>query len=160
LVSAGYVSRYQKSFFGIGWLRESIQKMGSGAQGREFVQRRLKNFGRQTWCRVSIKKFKAHGARRPLSPYLLVFTLSARHHFILRLSISPPPPALSLTHAWRRRRPVAGGARVSLGSGDHDHGVGHDRRHDASEARRHRSRTSGGVSEVWHGAVVLVPTTA
>jgi hypothetical protein len=84
---------------------------------------------------VSIKKFKACGSRR---------------HFILCLSIFP----LSLAEAAGCRR------RACLPGGGHDHGAGHVCRHSESEVRQRRACTGGGVSEPWHGGVMLVPTTA
>jgi hypothetical protein len=103
-----------------------------------------------------IKKFKARGARHPLSPYLLVFTPSARRHFILHLSIFPLPLSLSFScteaeaeaagcRRWaciaRRRRP-------------------RPRRHATRQAWRRHAHTDGGASEAWRGGVVLVPMAA
>jgi hypothetical protein len=106
------------------------------------------NFGRWTQCRVSIKKFKARGVRHPLSSYLLVFTPSVRHHFVLCLSIFPLTFSLSLSCTRSRRHPAACGGHVSLGGGGHDHGAGHDCRHGVSEARWRRARTGDSASEV------------
>jgi hypothetical protein len=133
--------------------------MGSGARGREFTRRRLKNFRRWMRCRVLIKKFKARGARHPLSPYLLVFTPSARRHFILHLSIFPLPLSLSLVHGGG-----GGGSRLhavgvyrsvaaaTTTSPRHETGVAascsYRWRRERGVAWRCRARTDGSVSEV------------
>jgi hypothetical protein len=112
--------------------------MESDARGREFARHRLKISGNGRGSRL-------------LSPYLLVFTLSVRRQFVLRLSIFP----LSRAEAAGYRQQAC-----LLGGGGHDHGAGHDCRHDKCEVRRRRACTSSGVSEAWRHDIVLVPTAA
>jgi hypothetical protein len=74
----------------MGCLRESIQKMGSGVWGREFMRRQLKILGdkRDTECQLKNSK---HAVRGVTSSFVSASSLSLS-----------------------RRRPAAGGGRVCL----------------------------------------------